>query len=448
MKLVVSKNLLIKNPSKSVEKYCYDELTLDNPEYLTAQRVGRYTGNIEKKIRLYVRNGDSLILPYGCLSTIWKLCKGCDYELRFHSFIGNDMKGNINLYDYQQEALEHLLRKKNGILEAPCGSGKTNIGLQLIKEIGGKALWLTHTRKLMEQSKQRCEDYFTGDFGTISEGKVNIGKDITFATVQTMCKLDPSIYENEFDIVVVDECHHCVGSPTKVMQFYKILTNCNCRYKYGLSATLERADNLISSVFSIIGDKIYTIDKKSVGDKIIKAEHIDVNIDLEYNTFDYLDYDGTINYNNLINCLSFDDRRNKIIVDKVFEMYNIGGKKQIILCHRVKQVEKLYEEISKFCKVNKVVGSVNQKNRQYDGDVIIATYSLAKEGLDIPELNVLHLATPQKNSSTTEQSVGRIERNHEGKKTPICFDYVDTKIEYCLVCSRARKRILKKSKKK
>ena len=120
------------------------------------------------------------------------------------------------------------------------------------------------------------------------------------------------------------------------------------------------------------------------------------------------------------------------------------GKKQIILCHRVKQVEELSRLVGRFCKVNCVTGKVSQKKREYDADVIIATYSLAKEGLDIPELNVLHLATPQKNASTTEQSVGRIERNISGKQTPICYDYVDTTIDYCLGCYKRRKSILKK----
>ena len=445
MFLKISNDIKIQSPNDDVIKYCKDKLTIDNPDFITAEKVGRYTGNIERKIKLYVKNGDILILPFGCLNDIWKLRQGCQYTLEFHPFLGNKMIGSINLYDYQQRALESLKSGKNGILEAPCGSGKTQIGLQLIKSIGGRALWLTHTRKLLEQSKARCELYFKGDFGTITEGHVEFGKDITFATVQTMSKIDTSLYKDAFDIIVVDECHHCVGSPTKVMQFYKILTNCNARYKYGLSATLSRADNMLCSLYSIIGNVLHTINKSEVGDKIIKAEHSPVMIPLNYNMMDYLDVDGTINYNNLINTLSFDKMRNEIIVANVFQEY-LKGKKQIILCHRVKQVEELSKLVGRFCKVNCVTGKVNQKKREYDADVIIATYSLAKEGLDIPELNVLHLATPQKNASTTEQSVGRIERNISGKQTPICYDYVDTTIDYCLGCYKRRKSILKKSK--
>ena len=444
MKLTIANDLRIENPNQEVIDYCNKELTIDNPDYLTAERVGRYTGNIPRKLKLYVKNGNTYVLPFGCLSSLWKITGGFEYQLNFHTFKKNEMKGGINLRDYQQKALNSLKTGKNGILEAPCGSGKTQIGLQLIKEVGGRALWLTHTKKLLEQSKARCELYFQGDFGTITEGEIHLGKDITFATVQTMSKIDVEIYKDEFDIVVVDECHHCVGSPTKVMQFYKILTNCNCRYKYGLSATLNRADNMITSLFTIIGDVLHTIPKEAVGNYIIKAEHRKVDVDLDYNMMNYLAPDGTLDYNALINTLSFDERRNQIIVNNVFKEFN-NGRKQIILCHRVKQVETLGNMIKQFAKVNSITGKVNQKTRQYDGDVIIATYSLAKEGLDIPELEVLHLATPQKNPSTTEQSVGRIERNISGKSKPICYDYVDNNISYCLNCFKRRKSILKKS---
>ena len=443
MKIIVANDLRIQNPNEAVLNYCKSKLTIDNPDFINAERVGRYTGNIERKLKLYVKNGDELILPFGCLKDIWKISNTWEYDLKIHDFIGSNMSGDIVLYPYQEKALQGLFSGRNGILQAPCGSGKTQIGLQLIKKIGGKALWLTHTKKLLEQSKQRCEMYFTGDFGTITEGSVNIGRDITFATVQTMSKIDTELYKNEFDIVVVDECHHCVGSPTKVMQFYKILTNCNARYKYGLSATLNRSDNLMCSVFAIIGDVLYTITKEEVGSKIISAEHVKVDVDIEYNMLDYLDYDGTINFTKLITMLSSNEQRNKIIIDKVFD--NLG-RKQLILCHRVKQVEDLSNVISKFTKVACITGKI--QNRNYDADVIVATYSLAKEGLDIPDLNVLHLATPQKNESVTEQSVGRIERNVAGKQTPICYDYVDNDISYCRNCYTIRRRILKKSKKK
>ena len=444
MKLIIGKDITIENPNGAINRYCDEELTLENPDYIVASKLGHYVGRMEKAIRLYVKNGNKLVLPFGCLEDIWKprLIKGAQYETRFHEFRGNQLKGEIKLYDYQERALKRLYDGKNGVLEAPCGSGKTQIGLALIKKTGGRALWLTHTAKLLKQSKERAQAYFDGDFGTITEGEVHIGRDITFATVQTMRALEPSVYENEFDIVVVDECHHCVGTPTKVMQFYKILTNCNARRKYGLSATLSRGDTLMRSVYAIIGKKLHTITEREVGSKIIKAKHVKVDVGLEYDMRDYCDSDGTINYTKLITLLSDSEKRNDLICGKVMDLYSLG-KKQLVLCHRISQIKTLAEKISKFCKVNQITGRVSQKNRDYDGDVIVATYALAKEGLDIPTLDAVHFATPQKDRATVKQSAGRVERNVEGKEQPIVMDYVDTNIDYCNMCYRKRLNILK-----
>jgi superfamily II DNA or RNA helicase len=56
---------------------------------------------------------------------------------------------------------------------------------------------------------------------------------------------------------------------------------------------------------------------------------------------------------------------------------------------------------------------------------LFATYSLAREGLDIPRLERLFMATPQKDYAVITQSIGRIARTYEGKANPICYDFVD-----------------------
>lgn len=441
MKLIIDKDLKIENPTQSVISYCEDKLTLTNPDYIIANKLGRWVGSMEKSIKLYSRNGDTLILPFGCLDDIWKISKGAMFENKIHNHIGSSLQGSIKLYDYQERAVETLINGKNGILEAGCGSGKTMCGLEIAKRLQVKTLWLTHTKKLLEQSKARAEMYYHGDFGTITEGSINVGKDITFATVQTMSKIDISKYENAFDCVIVDECHHCIGTPTKVMQFYKIITNINARYKYGLSATLNRSDGLISCVYSIIGKKLHTITTKEVGDKIIKAEHTPIMINIDFG-YDYTNEDGTLNYNMLINVLSENQERNNIILEQIRKH---SDKKQIVLCHRVKQVELFYNVLSsEGYKVSKLIGKIKDKNRSYNENIIVATYSLAKEGLDIPTLEIVHLVTPSKDKTLVKQSVGRVERNVEGKGTPHAIDYVDTQIPYCLMCYKKRSIMLKK----
>ena len=667
MKYVIANDIRVEQPSQEVVSYANAQLILDNPEYAKKERMGYWTGETPKKICLFSQDVDTLILPYGCLSDLWKF-KPFDYETHFAPVQRNLMQGSINLYPYQQRALEALLRGKNGVLEAPCGSGKTQIGLALIKALGLKALWLTHTQKLLLQSKQRCEAYFKGDFGTITEGKVNIGRDITFATIQTMAKLDPRTYKDAFNVVVVDECfpyyekvttkdgakricdieageevlsyneerketewkkvirrfekkptslvcvkmegdkriyctsnhkfftkngwkeakelngndkilqdmretfdegsrevlqsgmrkeikflddggneqeirfgknekeksyearkntgksiqyikenaleaertwrefplligkasagqeegillawqrvesvsvqergsdgtfdgmrgtdivynievednhnyfvdgvlvhncHHCAGTPTQVHQFYKVVTNCNARYKYGMSATLARGDGLIRSVFAILGDKLHTITSEEIGDKIISALHQEFPITWKYKMEEYCAYDGTLDYAKMIDAICACKARNYQIATNVIKN-RVAGKRQLILTARVSHAQELQRLIpnSSLC-----VGNIKEKDRDYSNNVIIATYALAKEGLDIPSLDVLHLATPTKDKATIVQSVGRIERNTQGKNTPICYDYVDEEIPYCVNAFKKRRAILKR----
>jgi superfamily II DNA or RNA helicase len=84
-----------------------------------------------------------------------------------------------------------------------------------------------------------------------------------------------------------------------------------------------------------------------------------------------------------------------------------------------------------------------ESNKNKQTHVVFATYALAKEGLDLPSLNRLILATPQKDFAIVKQSVGRIERNVEGKDQPIAYDIVDNNINFCVGMFKKRKKILK-----
>lgn len=142
--------------------------------------------------------GDTLILPFGTLRTLPDcISKEGFFTSSFADAERVDYGGNdIPLYDYQKTAVGAVCKAQYGILQSPAGSGKTQMGIALTKKFGKRTLWLTHTLDLLQQSKARAEMYMNKDLiGTITEGKVNIGKGITFATIQTMCKLDLPRYQ-------------------------------------------------------------------------------------------------------------------------------------------------------------------------------------------------------------------------------------------------------------
>ena len=116
----------------------------------------------------------------------------------------------------------------------------------------------------------------------------------------------------------------------------------------------------------------------------------------------------------------------------------------MVLCMRLSQIDYLKKELTRIgLKVNVITGNVRQKDRNYNGDVILATFAIAKEGLDIPQLDVVHFAIPQKDKSIVKQSAGRVERNYVGKPQPLIIDYVDMNIDYCVRAYKIRRRILK-----
>ena len=75
---------------------------------------------------------------------------------------------------------------------------------------------------------------------------------------------------------------------------------------------------------------------------------------------------------------------------------------------------------------------------------LFATYSLAKEGLDIPRLDRLFLTTPQKDYTVVTQSIGRVDRAFEGKENPVAYDFVDN-IAYLVKSYKKRCTVYRKN---
>ena len=208
MKIIVANNIRILNPDEKIKNYAEENLVIKNPDYIKNEYLGYSNYKTPKFLVWYEINGNELILPFGCLTDLFKMYPLELFENRIVLDKRVNYKSNIKLYDYQEEVCQKAILRKNGILIMPAGSGKTQTALEIIARLSFKTLWITHTIDLLNQSYNRAKANFDNiGLGTISNGKINIGTHITFATVQTLSKIDLQSYSDNWDCIIVDECH-------------------------------------------------------------------------------------------------------------------------------------------------------------------------------------------------------------------------------------------------
>lgn len=458
MKTTIKNNIIINEPTTEIIEYCKNNLILPNPQYNQNKALGFSTWNVAKELYLYSYENNILTMPFGLIRNIYPLIKNSKIDFEIKPVVAKKLLSRVILREYQNNALNGLKNAKNGVLVAPCGVGKTNIGLELASDLQQKTLWLTHTRELLKQSKERAKEIFIniedGDLGEISEGKVNIGNVITFATVQTMAKLDLTTLQNEWGCAIVDECAHCVGSEKQMTMFYKVVDSLSARYKFGLTATPKRK-GYEKSMYALLGEIAYEISDDVVANNKIKARLKYVELPTEDSPYFYKpltkqereegELIGKIDAIKLTTYLTTRNARNDVIINEIYHQHSLG-KKQLVMSDRVKHCEKLFEILNHYntlistkLKVALFIGGngkVNSdiRNHYKDYDVIITTYAMSKEGLDMPEIDTLHLTTPKSDNQMLKQCVGRVERFAPNKDDALVIAYRDFNIRYCNRC--------------
>lgn len=441
MEVTISNEIIVKHPAEELIEWARKNLIFENPEYISRVRRGLWTGKTDRYLAMYKVVSDALVLPCGVGKQIRPFLKDSRIQLDLADNGLLKYEKQIPLYDYQTPAVTAMKTYGCGILQSPCGSGKTQMGIALAAEISRRTLWVTHTQDLLNQSYERAAQYFGhGILGKITAGKVEIGSHITFATVQTLSKLDLAAFKYTWDVIIVDECHRLSGTPASVTMFYKVMSNLAARYKYGLSATVHRSDGLIRTTFAILGDVAYQVPEEAVADKTMKVSILKRETGIPLSAA-CQDTDGTMVYAKLIPYLVENRVRNELIISDLVENadhYNI------ILSDRLEHLKLLQymlpRELQRMSAM--IDGHMTSKKARSDrvmaienirtgkNHFLFASYSLAKEGLDIPRLDRMYLATPRKDYAVVTQSIGRIARTFEGKQDAICYDYVDD-IDFC-----------------
>lgn len=439
MKIIVSNDIKLFDVPFQILNIIKKSLTIDNPAYDKANKLGISTWGIPKQIRLYDGKED-LILPRGYGKDLINILKhnNISYTLDTSGILKLseiEFNSSIKLRNYQEPAVQAIIKNKNGVIIMPCGAGKTITGLQIAASLKQRTLWITHTGELLTQTLNNAINYLNlneEEHGTITAGKSNIGSIFTVATVQTLASIDLSEIKNMFGTVIIDEAHHTFKNDSAVGQFNKVISELPAMYRIGLTASEHRSDGLIDSMFKIIGPKVYEVTQEYLN-KIGKV--IIPHVKFVYTNFVYdKGKDSTVNFAKFLSQAQSDEDRNNLILRYI---NNIElSQPSMILSDRLSHLSILKEEIEKTrpdLKIEFIRGNMNKKERKEamerivngESNILMATYKLAQEGLDIPQLIKLFLVSPKRDKTVIQQSVGRIMRPAEGKNGAIVYDFVD-----------------------
>ena len=326
-----------------------------------------------------------------------------------------------------------------GLISVPCGYGKTVLALYLACILKVKTLVVVHKEFLLNQWKERIEQFVENvNIGKIQGQVCKVkDKDIVLGMLQSlsMKDYDSSVFD-DFGFVIYDECHH-LGAEV----FSKALLKTNFKYLLGLSATPKRLDGL-SKVFEwYLGPMIYCIKKRveeTVNVKVIKYKNED-----EAYCKERLNQMGKPMMPSMINNITAFNPRTLLIIDEIHRCLE-EGRKILVLSDRrdhLKEIKTHVDEIdtTKY-KCGFYLGGMKKEALEVteEADVILGTFSMASEGFDCKyPLNTIILSSPKSN---IEQAVGRILREEAKyrKFVPLIIDIWDN---FSLFARQGKKRI-------
>lgn len=332
----------------------------------------------------------------------------------------------FSLRDYQNKALDSWRRNSGeGVVIAPCGAGKTAIGVAAMTVFATKALVLVHTNDLAVQWINRIESMLNEKATQYGAGKKDDSGRVVVATFQTLERMsftERYQFGRQFGLCIVDEAHH-----VPAQTFCSVMFCMPARYRLGLTATPDRPDGLTSILWWHFGPAVYEI----TNEQLTVSGHV-VAPRIEWFFTDYVGPHHRVDWSKLITGMTKDDDRNKKIIDRIVLACG-QGRQILVLSDRVDHCAWLADTLQSYNIVAEpLVGRMTKKqraevleranNRQIQ--VVCAT-TVADEGLDLPSLDTVVLTTPTKAMGRIQQRIGRVMRPHPQKQDPIVIDCVD-----------------------
>jgi len=322
----------------------------------------------------------------------------------------------------QEDAKDAFLRaardplRLGGVLNLHTGAGKTVIALKIAAELGRKTLIVVHKKFLMDQWEERIAQFLPGARVGRVQGPTRTDGDVVLCMLQTLCV--PGKYAARdfagFGLTVIDECHH-MGAEV----FSRALYVANSMVSLGLSATVKRKDGLSRVFHWHLGDVLYRSPAASDSDVRVRLLRFgDASPDYSRDRSSVA---------SLVTQVCAYEPRTRFIADAIMKtMRERAGSKAIVLSERRAHLERIAEMLDGGVSTGLYVGGMSPESLKASErrDVILGTYGMCSEGFDVPELDLLVLASPR---SDVVQSVGRVLRvkPEDRSRPPLVIDVVD-----------------------
>ena len=430
-----------------------DFFTFEVPgaKFMPAYRSRMWDG----KARLY--NMYAKELPVGLLTYLKEFSGQLEYKLKIdiddvgdpvsNEFVEKFAKGlnlqsggkDIEIRDYQIEAVAHSIREGRSLLLSPTASGKSLILYNLVRYYQSrnkKQLIIVPTTSLVEQMYGDFQDYATADDWKASENchRIYGGKEksnefpITISTWQSIYKFPKKWFE-KFDVVYGDEAHLF-----KAKSLTTIMNKCtNAPFRFGTTGTLDGTKTHKLVLEGCFGPVHRVTQTKTLMDKGELAELKVTCLMLEYSDEDKKSVKD-MNYQEEMDFLVSHPKRNAIIRNLSITQQ---GNTLVLFQYVEKHGDLLFDMIKRKVETNRpvyfVYGGTDTEQREQiralteksNEAIIVASYGTFSTGINIRNLHNVIFASPSKSRIRNLQSIGRGLRLGENKTSCNLFDIGD-----------------------
>lgn len=348
-----------------------------------------------------------------------------EYNIRYLINFGLN---NIKLDPEQIRMVQAALEKGRGVLKAPTGVGKTEMGMAIVNGLRNyQCLWLCHTKDLLSQTAQRLRSEGFKNTGVVGDGSLEIaGKNPIVATRQTIVKhLEP--IADVCDAIIVDEVHHVSGFKS---EYHDILTNILASIRIGLTATTPpdqtEAQLCVEGLLGPVIDVITLEEAQAMGRLAVPVVRT-LKSPLNRSVSDLRRYPDVYEEGVVLN-----QARHHLIMNKAKEHVDIGDS-VLIIVHRITHGEQL-EQVARLIGLDCVFihGNTETGDREEVKQLLtskkrkcVICTTIWKEGTNIPSLNVIINAAGGKSEIATLQTIGRGLRKTKDKDVVYIYDIFD-----------------------